>query len=152
MNERDLVIPRANEETIQAEEAGQGEAASTVQENPPMTQAEADQREKVYFEEDEKVRLRDGFTYSIPPLGLKDARQLIQKLNTIDSGVIIANLIPEGEEEEDRFDELMEILHMAFKPYYKHITVEYLEEFIDLDTAKTIIDCMIGLNGLKKSL
>lgn len=152
MSERDLVIPRANDETVKPEEIGHAEAASAAENHPPMTQEEADRREKVYFEEDEKVRLRDGFTYSIPPLGLKDARKLIKKLNTIDSGVIIANLIPEGDEEEDRFDELMEILHMAFKPYYKQITVEYLEEYVDLDTAKTIIDCMIGLNGLKKSL
>ncbi|MFF2909122.1 DNA polymerase III subunit gamma/tau [Paenibacillus sp. NPDC057934] len=152
MSERNLVIPKA-EDSISKGTTNQVEEQSSKveeEEKKPLTQEEADIREKVFFEEDEKVRLRDGKTYYIPPLGLKDARTLMKKLNTIESGIIIANLIPE--DGEDRFEELLDVLLMAFKPYYKHITVEHLEEYVDLETAKKIIDSMIGINGLKKSM
>ncbi|MFF2017232.1 DNA polymerase III subunit gamma/tau [Paenibacillus sp. NPDC058177] len=152
MSERDLVIPKAEDGISKGTTNQVEEQSSKVEEEEkkPLTQEEADIREKVFFEEDEKVRLRDGKTYYIPPLGLKDARTLMKKLNTIESGIIIANLIPE--DGEDRFEELLDVLLMAFKPYYKHITVEHLEEYVDLETAKKIIDSMIGINGLKKSM
>lgn len=152
MAERESVIPRAGaiEDEVANQMADQTETPDDKKE--PVTQEEADIREKVFFEDDEKVQLRDGKSYYIPPLGLKDARKLMKKLNTIDSGVIIANLIPDNDEDEDRFDELMDVLLMAFRPYYKHITIEHLEEYVDLETAKRIIDSMIGLNGLKKSM
>ncbi len=146
MSERDTVIPRSGE----PEENVEVETAKT-EEKPQITQEEADIREKVFFEEDEKVRLRDGITYTIPPLGIKDARKLIKKLNTIDSGVIIANLIPE-DGEEDRYDELLDILLMGFKPYYPKMTTDYLGDYVDVDAAAHIIDIMIGINGLKKSM
>jgi hypothetical protein len=161
MSERELVIPRAETEAeVVAEVAKQvaeqtpEPAAAEEEKKAPLTQEEAEVREKVFFEEDEKVRLRDGKTYYIPPLGLKDARKLMKKLNSIDSGVIIANLIPADEDEdgEDRYNELLDVLLMAFAPYYKHVTADHLEEYVDLETAKKIIDSMIGLNGLKKSL
>lgn len=158
MSDKELVIPRLEEEkgkelTDKAMEPREQTTEEGKPESPKtITQEEADVREKVFFEEDEKIRLRDGKTYYIPPLGLRDARQLMKKLNTIDSGVIIANLIPEGDDEEDRFEELIDVLLMAFKPYYHDMTAEHLEEYVDLDTAKKIIDCMIGLNGLKKSM
>ncbi|WP_248064627.1 DNA polymerase III subunit gamma/tau [Paenibacillus silvae] len=152
MSERDLVIPKAGgiAEEVGNQVEEQTPQVTAEEEKKPLTQEEADIREKVFFETDEQVRLRDGKAYYIPPLGLLDARRLMKRLNTIDSGVIIANLIPE--DEEDRFEELLEVLLMAFKPYYKHMTVEHLGEYVDLETAKQIIDCMIGLNGLKKSM
>ncbi|MWV43100.1 DNA polymerase III subunit gamma/tau [Paenibacillus sp. HJL G12] len=159
MSDKEFVIPRSGETNIprdhelEEQVAEQPSAAANPEDSKKaITQDEADIREKVFFEEDEKIRLRDGKTYYIPPLGLKDARKLMKKLNTIDNGVIIANLIPEGSEDEDRFEELMEVLLMAFKPYYKDMTTEHLENYVDLESAKKIIDCMIGLNGLKKSL
>lgn len=154
--DRNLVIPKETApEEVKEEVVKQVEEQTTQEEDEKkrvITQDEAEVREKVFFEEDEKISLRDGKTYFIPPLGLLDARKLIKKLNTIDSGVIIANLIPDGDDEEDRYNELLDVLLMAFKPYYSHMTVEHLGEYVDLDTAKRIIDNMIGLNGLKKSL
>ncbi|ALA07163.1 putative DNA polymerase III subunit gamma/tau [Brevibacillus phage SecTim467] len=157
MSDRNLKIPRANTTEEMVVEVTKQVAEQTnepIEEAPKkaITQEESDTREKVFFEEDEKVRLRDGKTYYIPPLGLRDARKLMKKLNTIDSGVIIANLIPDSDDEDDRYDELLDVLLMAFKPYYSHMTIEHLEEYVDLETAKKIIDCMIGLNGLKKSM
>lgn len=133
MAERDMTIPKKqeDEEVISLEE-------SNV-------------REKVFFEDDDYVSLRDGRVYQIPPLSLKEARKLMKSLNTIDTSVIIANLMAE-EGEEDNYDQLMDVLLMAFKPYHKDMTKEYLGDYIDLVTAKKIIDSMIGLNGLKKLL
>ncbi|WP_179031893.1 DNA polymerase III subunit gamma/tau [Paenibacillus kribbensis] len=144
MNERELTIPSKNELPKAAEVA---EDAKEI-----LTEEEAQIREKAFFEEDEQVRLRDGKTYYLPPLGLKDARKLIKKLNAIDSGIIIANLIPDDPEGTDRYHELIDVLMMGFKPYYSWMTPEHLEEYVDLETAKQIIDAMIGLNGIKKSM
>ncbi|PPA89907.1 DNA polymerase III subunit gamma/tau [Brevibacillus laterosporus] len=163
LSDRNFAIPKNNEitseqeQTIQQEVASQFEkqkAISATEEAPTkvLSQEEASIREKVFFEEDEKVRLRDGKTYSIPPLGIRDARKLMKLLNTIDSGIIIANLIPESELDDDRYEELLNVLLMAFTPYYKHVDTEYLADYVDLETAKKIIDAMIGLNGLKKSM
>ena len=141
--DRNMSIPKSG---------GEAQEENTNRAQAPISQEEADFIEKVFFEDDEVVRLRDGKTYRIPPLGLKDARKLMKLLNTIDTGIIISNLIVMEGEDDDRYDELMEVLLMAFKPYYPHITVDYLAEYVDLVIAKQIIDCMIGLNGLKKSL
>lgn len=146
MEDRNMVIPKNEETEVKEEEVKE------TDKKEPITQEEADYIEKVFFEEDETVRLRDGKTYRIPPLGLKDARKLMKLLNTIDTGIIISNLMVMEGEDDDRYDELMEVLLMAFKPYYKHVTADYLAEYVDLVIAKEIIDSMIGLNGLKKSL
>ncbi|EJR79440.1 hypothetical protein IK7_03921 [Bacillus cereus VD156] len=156
MSERNLAIPsreEAIEEPTFVEEAEEKveQQEPNKQEEVKLTKQESEFIEKVFFEEDEKVTLRDGKTYAIPPLGLKDAKNLMKKLNTIDTGVIIANLIAD-ETGNDSYDELLEVLLMGFKPYYKEISAHYLGDYIDIVTAKEIIDIMIGLNGLKKSL
>lgn len=122
-----------------------------LNEEPKLSKEESEYIEKVFFEEDESVRLRDGVSYKIPPLGLRDGKKLMKKLNSIDTGIIVANLI-EDDEGDDNFDSLLEVLLMAFRPYYKTMTIDYLAEYVDIASAKQIIDIMIGLNGLKKSL
>ncbi|QNR70425.1 DNA polymerase III subunit gamma/tau (plasmid) [Paenibacillus peoriae] len=149
MSDRELTIPNENQESVPMV-AKSEPAPETDTTKEPLSKEEADVIEKVFFEEDDMVRLRDGRTYRIPPLGLKDARKLMRKLNTIDTSIVISNLI--DTDGEDRYDELLDVLMMAFRPYYKTMTVEYLEDYIDLVSAKQIIDSMIGLNGLKKLL
>jgi hypothetical protein len=141
--------PEVKEEVV--EEKVQEEVKEQPKEEPKLTKEESDFIEKVFFEEDESVRLRDGISYKIPPLGLKDAKNLMKKLNSVDTGVIIANLIAD-DTGEDNYDQLIDVLFMAFKPYYKNMTADYLGEYVDIASAKAIIDIMIGLNGLKKSL
>lgn len=137
MSEKEMTIPKNGE---------------TPNEEPtPITKEESDVMEKVFFEDDEKIKLRDGRTYTLPPLSLKEARKLIKKLNSIETGIILMNLM-ENEEGESQYDDLMEVLAMGFKPYYSHVTAEYLEEYVDVVTAKKIIDIIIGMNGLKKLL
>lgn len=155
MAERDLKIPttKAEGQEPEVEKLPTEEVVEQPEQKPepPLTEEESEYIEKVFFEEDETVRLRDGISYHIPPLGLRDAKNLMKKMNSIDTGIIIANLI-EDEKGDDNYDELLSVLLMAFKPYYKQMTVEYLGEYVDIASAKSIIDIMIGLNGLKKSL
>lgn len=156
MSERELKIPAKKaqeqvEEEVKETETVEEQPTAQTEEEEKLTQEEADYIEKVFFEDDDIVRLRDGKSYRIPPLGLKDAKNLMKKLNSIDTGVIIANMI-EDENGEDSYDELLEVLLLGFKPYYKEMTVDYLADYVDIGTAKVIIDTLIGLNGLKKSL
>ncbi|MDQ0176236.1 hypothetical protein J2S08_002073 [Bacillus chungangensis] len=157
MSERELKIPHIGQENDMSNMKVEDEAETREikqeqnKEKRPLTKEESDYMEKVFFEEDDTVRLRDGITYKIPPLGLLDGKNLMKKLNTIDTGIIISNLIAD-ESGEDHFEELLEVLLMAFKPYYKEITADYLANYVDIHTAKQIIDIMIGLNGIKKSL
>jgi hypothetical protein len=149
MSDRELTIPKNTIE--KTEETNQVVENKEEVKQEVLTKEESEYMEKVFFEDDEVVRLRDGKSYRIPPLALKDALRLMKRLNSIDTGVIIANLIDDGNG-NNNYDDLLEVLLMAFKPYYKDITVDYLAEYVDLHTAKKIIDIMIGLNGLKKSL
>ncbi|GAA0376753.1 DNA polymerase III subunit gamma/tau [Bacillus horti] len=152
MNKRDMVLPQngvnpnevAKEEIVESKE-------TDLSPKEEISPEEASFREKVFFEEDESVRLRDGISYKIPPLGIKAAKELMKKLNSVDTAIIIANMI-ENEAGDTNYNDLLEVLLMGFKPYYPKMTTDYLEEYIDIVTAKEIIDILIGLNGLKKSL
>ena len=112
---------------------------------------EAERIERVIFEEDEIVKLRDGKTYKIPPCTFKDARKLMKLLRTVNVDVIIVNFLPTGNEEQDekRIHDLYDMIMLAFKSY-PEVTREYLEEYVDLKIAHRIIEVMIDLNGLKK--
>ena len=116
-----------------------------------LTEEEARQVEAIFFEDDEELRLRDGKKYRIVPCSLKKARRLMQLLKTVNIEVIVMNFIPSNSAELDkqREDELFEILMMAFTNY-PSINREYLEEHVDINLAKKIINVLIGLNGLKK--
>lgn len=131
--------------------------------NRKITQVEADAAERAFFEDDEPIKLRDGRTYRIPPSSLKDARRLMKLLKTVNVDAIILNFLPTDHEElnNKRQQDLFDILGMAFKNY-PHIVVgkdeegrylvnrDYLDEYVDLNAARKIIDTLIGLNALKK--
>lgn len=131
-------------------------------ENRKVTQEEADAAERAFFEDDEVITLRDKRKYRIPPCSLKDARRLMKLLRTVNVDAIILNFIPTDNEEADakRQDDLFDILGMAFKNYPHIVTRgengeynvnrDYLDEYMDLNTTRKVIDILIGLNGLKK--
>jgi hypothetical protein len=112
---------------------------------------EAKRIEGVFFEDDAEIKLRDGKTYKIPPCTLKDARKLMNLLKTVSIDAIILNFLPpeEAGDDEQRENDLFDILAMAFKGY-PHVDRDYIDENVDLATAREIIEIMIGLNGLKK--
>lgn len=114
-----------------------------------LTKEESRKIERDFMEEGEPITLRDGVTYIIPPLLLKDARKLMRKLETIDIDYIITNFI-EDENGETGEEALYEVLLMGFKANYPDMTKEELENICDLRQAKKLITIMIDLNGLKK--
>lgn len=103
----------------------------------------------IFFEDDAEIKLRDGKVYKIPPASLKDARKLMEKLKTVNVDIIILNFIPMDDESSKRENDLFDILMIAFKNY-PEITKEYIEEYVDVEIAKKIIEIMIGLNDIKK--
>jgi len=118
-----------------------------------LTEEQSNKQADVFFEEDEKFRLRDGKEYFVPPASLKNARRMMKILGTINMDAIIVNFIPTGNDEEDqkREDNLFEILQMAFVNY-PEIDRDFIDEKVDLESARKIIETLIGLNGLKKSM
>ncbi|PYE51415.1 hypothetical protein HUB98_05360 [Paenibacillus barcinonensis] len=141
------------------------EAASRFKhnsENKKVTPEEIEAAERAFFEDDEIVTLRDRRKYRIPPCSLKDARRLMKLLKTVNIDAIILNFIPTDDDELDqqRQQDLFDVLGIAFKNYPHIVTKddqgeyiinrEYLDEYLDLNTARKVIDLMIGLNGLKK--
>ena len=117
--------------------------------NEKLTPEEAKRIESVFFEDDDVIKLRDGKEYRIPPSRLKDARRLMQLLKTVNIDAVLLNFAPSGDGSSEKENDLLEILEIAFKNY-PHVTREYLMEYIDIVTATKIIECLIGLNGLKK--
>lgn len=126
-------------------------AVERIKEEARLSVEEAERIESVFFEDDEEVMLRDGKRYKIPPCSLKDARRLMKLLRTVNVDAIILNFLPTDDPEGDakREQDLFDILLMAFKNY-PHVDRDYIDEYVDLDTARKIIDIIIGLNGLKK--
>lgn len=116
-----------------------------------LTKEEAERIEGVVFEDDERIKLRDGREYIVPPCNLKDARRLMKLVKTVNIDAIILNFVPTEDEgyDKQREDDLFDILLMAFK-LYPHVDKDYLDEYCDLNTARKIIEVLIGLNGLKK--
>ncbi|OZQ72421.1 hypothetical protein CA599_06405 [Paenibacillus taichungensis] len=141
------------------------EAAERIKNDPAnkrVTPEEAEAAERAFFEDDEIITLRDRRKYRIPPCNLKDARRLMKLLKTVNIDAIILNFIPTENDELDakRQQDLFDVLAMAFKNYPHIVTKdeqgeyvinrEYLDEYLDLNTARKVIDMLIGLNGLKK--
>lgn len=116
-----------------------------------ITKEEADRIESVFFEDDEEIMLRDGKTYKITPCTLKDARKLMRLLKTVQIDAIILNFLPDEEGKVGSEEDLFDILLIAFKGY-PEIDKDYIDQYVDLEIARKIIEIMIGLNGIKKSV
>ena len=110
-------------------------------------QNEEQRTASVFFEDDEKIMLRNGQTYNVSPCTLKEARKLMNLLKTVNIEAIILNFVPDEESTNEK--DLFDILLMAFKNY-PEIDKEFVDANVDLNTAKKIIETLIGLNGLKK--
>lgn len=126
-------------------------AIERIKEEAAKDELTTEKKEEVFFEDTHPIRLRDGKIYQIPPLTLKNARQLMKKLKTVNVDVIILNFLPTGDEVKDaeRESDLYDILEMAFA-HYPEIDRDYIDENMDLEQARETIDILIGLNQLKK--
>ncbi|MFF2480277.1 hypothetical protein [Paenibacillus sp. NPDC058071] len=117
--------------------------------------------EKIWFEDDERVTLRDGSVRTIPPLLFGDARTFMQKVKTVNIDVILFNFGPNGQSPAET--DLYDILAMAFKDHSDMVTVvneggrvtyqpnrDYIDRNVDIRMARQIIDIMLDVNALKK--
>lgn len=116
-----------------------------------ITKEDAEQIASVFFEDDEEIMLRDGKTYKLHPSTLKDARKLMKLLKTVQIDAIILNFLPDEDDGAGSEEDLFDILLIAFKGY-PHVDRDYIDNYVDLETARRIIEIMIGINGIKKSL
>lgn len=134
-----------------AEDNKKKEEVKSENEVEKVTKEETDQVESVFFEDDEEIMLRDGKTYKLHPCTLKDARKLMKLLKTVQIEAIILNFLPPDDGGTGAEEDLFDILLLAFKGY-PHVDKEYIDNYVDLELARQIIEIMIGLNGIKKSL
>ncbi len=134
-----------------AEDNKKKEEVKSENEVVKVTKEEIDQVESVFFEDDEEIMLRDGKTYKLHPCTLKDARKLMKLLKTVQIEAIILNFLPPDDGGTGAEEDLFDILLLAFKGY-PHVDKEYIDNYVDLELARQIIEIMIGLNGIKKSL
>jgi recombinational DNA repair protein RecR len=116
-----------------------------------LTQEQADEIERAFFEDDVEIKLRDGKKYKVPPCSLKNARKLMKLLKSVNVDMVILNYVPTGDSEldEKRANDLVEILSYAFVNY-PDINRDYIEDIVDVDTAKKIVEVLIGINSIKK--
>lgn len=134
-----------------AEDNKKKEEVKSEKDVEKVTKEEADRVESVFFEDDEEIMLRDGKTYKLHPCTLKDARKLMKLLKTVQIEAIILNFLPLDDGGTGAEEDLFDILLLAFKGY-PHVDKEYIDNYVDLELARQIIEIMIGLNGIKKSL
>ncbi|MGA4519198.1 hypothetical protein ACPA0F_18230 [Solibacillus silvestris] len=143
----------SNKEQLEKEHSSKmnEDAIKRIQEEAQKEEPTVNVSEEVFFEDTHPVRLRDGKTYQIPPLTLKNARMLMQKLRTVNVDVIILNFLPTGDvvKDAERENDLYDILEMAFVNY-PEVDRDYIDAYMDLEQARETIDVLIGLNQLKK--
>lgn len=133
--------------------------AEAAAETPKEVKGEKEVRvsERVWFEDDEEIMLRDGNVYRIPPMTFGDTREFMKLLGTINVSTIIMNFAPGNEPVEK---DMVYILGMAFQSYpeiaYRDekgnliVNREFIDKYVDLRLARVILDTMMDLNELKK--
>lgn len=113
-----------------------------------ISKEESDRIETVFFEDDVEVQLRDGKDYRIHPCTLKDARKIMRMVKSVNIDAIILNFLPNEEGgSQDAEDDLYDLILIAFKNY-KDIDRDYIDQYVDLATAREIINILLGLNGI----
>lgn len=85
-----------------------------------------------------------GVEYIIPPLSFKQLKALkgdLVRLNTA-----------EASSSEEQQAVVLRIVHAALSRNYPELTIEKLEEMLDLGNIHEITKAIIGVNQLKKSI
>ncbi|WP_145052822.1 hypothetical protein [Paenibacillus xylanexedens] len=115
------------------------------------------QSERVWFEDDTPIMLRDGKEYRIPPMTFTDTREFMKLLGTLDVATIIMNFAPGRADTEQ---DLVYVIGMAFQNYpeiaYRDkdrkliVNRDFIDRYVDLRLARVILDTMMDINELKK--
>lgn len=85
-----------------------------------------------------------GVDYTVPPLNLKALKRLQPKL----ANLIIptANSMPST----DQMDVMVEVIHAALVRNYPDVTIERLEEMVDMSNLGALFEAVLNTTGLVK--
>src|SRR5687768_7222090 len=77
--------------------------------------------------------------YVIPPLSLKQVKALKGDIEALDT----------SEFSDSALDTVIKLVHAALSRNYPSISVQQLEEWIDLGNVKQLVDIILGQSGFK---
>jgi hypothetical protein len=83
-----------------------------------------------------------GREWVIPPLNLKQLKKLGPKLNQIPAGP--ATVMPT----EEQLGNILELIHSALSRNYPDLTLDEVEDMIDLGNMVKVIQAVMGISGL----
>ena len=86
-----------------------------------------------------KVMLR-GQEFEIPPLTFGQIKRLTDKINSLSQ--ISGNLTP------DQASAILDVVHAAMSTNYPDMTLEKMEELLDLANLPTVVLAVMGQSGL----
>lgn len=84
-----------------------------------------------------------GVEYIVPPLSFRKVKQLqpeIDKLSQINAASVTAN-------SSEATEVMIKIIHSALQRNYPEITIDELEDMLDLANVRTIIQAVMGISG-----
>ena len=81
-----------------------------------------------------------GIVYTVPPLSFKQLRILQPKLDILQQ---IGNM-----PSDDQLAVVSEIVHMALSRNYPDITLDQVNENLDLGNMKKVLPAILGVSGL----
>lgn len=83
-----------------------------------------------------------GRDWVVPPLSVKQAKTLWPKILDMDAGITKDNL-------PDKHDKMIEVIHAAMSRNYPSLTVEEVEDLVDLKSIRRLVPIVMGQEGIK---
>lgn len=80
----------------------------------------------------------------LPPLTLRSLRRLTPQLKAL------ASLAPDALPNEDQITAVAEVVHASMIRNYPDVTLEQVEEMVDLGNLETVISAVMSVAGLEK--
>jgi hypothetical protein len=89
-----------------------------------------------------------GTTYTVPPLNFRQLRDLEQDLLALGSVTAPGNLSISAVD----VGRIVKVVHAALSRNYPDITIEEVEELVDLGNAKSLMAAVAGVSGLEQEV
>ena len=86
-----------------------------------------------------------GRDYIVPPLNFKSLKTIRPKLKELTAAT---GMIPD----EGQLETVIDVVQLALQRNYPSITREELEDAVDLDNLKEIIQAIMGISGLLREV
>lgn len=101
-----------------------------------------DHEQELY--EGEPVKIK-GRTYIVPGLSFGQLERLVEKIERLSAN-------KKGILTKQHINDVVEVAHAAISRNYPDLKTSDVKEFIDTRNAKRIMDVIMGLSGLEKSV